>query len=269
MSSFFYRKKVFLKIIMYICYRKIKRFLFMLQKTLGIVLHSLKYNDSSNVVDIYTSVHGRQSFIVSITKSRRAGVKSVLFQPLSILEFDADFRITRSLLRIKDVKSYYPFSSIPYKSDKTAMAIFISEFLYRALQEENENPDLFAYMLNSIQWLDTAERDYANFHLVFLMRLSRFLGLFPNIEKYKEGCFFDLLDAEFINLQPVHKSFLFPGESSAVVTLLRMNYDNMRYFTLNRLQRQRCLEIINEYYRLHIPDFPQLQSLKVLQEIFD
>jgi len=241
----------------------------MLQKTLGIVLHSLKYNDSSNVVDVYTSLHGRLPFLVGISKTRRIRVKSVLFQPLSILEFDADFRPVRSLFRIKDVKSYYPFSSIPYRPEKLAIAIFLSEFLYRALHEENENPELFTYLLNSIQWLDTAEKEYANFHLVFLMRLSRFLGFYPNVENSRKGSYFDLEGAVFSDLQPIHKSFLFPEEASMVTTLLRMNYDNMHLFCLNHSQRIRCLEIINEYYRLHIPNFPQLQSLKVLQEIFD
>lgn len=241
----------------------------MLQKTLGIVLHTVKYSDDSTIVDIYTSMQGRQSFFIHIPKTKRARVKSVLFQPLSILEFDSDFRISKSLRRIKDAKSYYPFSSIPYQPVKTAIALFLSEVLYRALQEECENHELFDYLFYSIQWLDTSEKDFSNFHLVFLMRLSRFLGLYPNVDHYRPGFYFDLEGAEFTGLQPLHSSFLFPDEASVVSTLLRMNYDTMYLFRLNRVQRMRCIEIINEYYRLHIPDFPPLQSLKVLQELFD
>ena len=55
----------------------------MLQKTQGIVLHSLKYKDTSIIVDIYTEVSGRASFLVPVSRSRKAAVKSVLFQPLS------------------------------------------------------------------------------------------------------------------------------------------------------------------------------------------
>ena len=40
----------------------------MLQKTLGIVLHTLKYNDTSLIADIYTETAGRASFIVKIPR---------------------------------------------------------------------------------------------------------------------------------------------------------------------------------------------------------
>lgn len=55
------------------------------------------------------------------------------------------------------------------------MALFLSEFLYRAIREEAENRPLFAYLQHSIIWLDECGDGFANFHLVFLMRLSRFL----------------------------------------------------------------------------------------------
>ena len=57
----------------------------MLQKTVGIVLHTLKYNDTSNIVDIYTRENGRASFLVSVPRSRKSAVKTVLFQPLSMI----------------------------------------------------------------------------------------------------------------------------------------------------------------------------------------
>lgn len=56
------------------------------------------------------------------------------------------------------------------------MALFLSEFLYRAVREEAENRPLFAYLQHSIIWLDECGGGFANFHLVFLMRLSRFWG---------------------------------------------------------------------------------------------
>ena len=45
----------------------------MLQKTLGIVLHTLKYNDTSLIADIYTEVVGRASFIVKIPPFAKGG----------------------------------------------------------------------------------------------------------------------------------------------------------------------------------------------------
>lgn len=241
----------------------------MLQKTIGIVLHTLKYSDTSNIVDIYTELHGRTSFLVPASRSRKSAVKSVLFQPLSIIELEADFRSTSNLYRIKEVKAY-PFHSIPYDPYKSAIALFLAEFLYRAVKEESENHPLFAYLRHSIEWLDACDADFANFHLVFLMRLSRFLGLYPNLEDYSRGDYFDLLNASFTPLKPYkHSFFVNPEESYRITRLMRMNYDTMHLFGMNRADRARCLTIINDYYRLHIPGFQDLKSLDVLQELFD
>ena len=57
----------------------------MLQKTVGIVLHVLKYNDTSNIVEMYTELSGRASFLVTVPRSKKATVKSVLFQPLALI----------------------------------------------------------------------------------------------------------------------------------------------------------------------------------------
>ena len=97
----------------------------MLQKTKGIVLHTLKYNDTSIIVDMYTELAGRTSFLVPVPRSRKAAVKSVLFQPLSFIEFEADYRPNATLYRVKEAKSFYPFTSIPYDPYKSSMALFL------------------------------------------------------------------------------------------------------------------------------------------------
>lgn len=240
----------------------------MLQKYTGVVLHSLKYSDKQNIVHIYTEQEGRMSFLVPVQRSRKSTVRLVLFQPLSIVEFEADVRPKSGLHPIKEAKAWYLFQSLPYDPYKSAIALFIAEFLYRALKEESENRALFGYLVNSIQWLDACDGSFANFHLVFLMRLSRFLGLFPNVEGYTEGAFFDLLNACFVPSQPYHGMFVRPQEAAAIRNLIRMNYDTMHLFSMNRMERNRCLDIISQYYRLHLPDFPELKSLPVLQELF-
>ena len=242
----------------------------MYQKLTGIVLHSLKYNDTSNIVDIYTEQGGRTSFLVKIPRTRKSGVRSVLFQPLALVELEADVRPTSNLHRIREAKSLYPFRSLPYHPYKSSIAMFLAEFLYRALKEEAPNGPLFAYLTHSIRWLDGCEgRPFSNFHLVFLMRLSRFLGLYPNVDDYTSGCYFDMLNACFTPLLPKGGTFLKPDEAARIRLLLRMNYETMHLFAMSRAERNRCLTVINDYYRLHLPDFPVLRSLEVLKELFD
>ncbi len=242
----------------------------MLQKTTGIVLHVLKYNDSSNIVEIYTRETGRASFLVKVPRTRKSPVKAVLFQPLALVEFEAEVKPKSSLSLVKEAKSLHPFSSIPYDPYKSSIALFLAEFLYRAVREEVENRPLFAYLEHSILWLDECRSGYANFHLVFLMRLSRFLGLYPNLDDYHPGDYFDLLNSCFTSSRPkLHSAYVGSEEASRISGLMRMNYETMHLFGMNRTERGRCLHILNEYYRMHLPDFPVLKSLEVLHELFD
>ncbi len=240
----------------------------MLEKTQGVVLRAVKYGDNALVVDIYTSTRGSVSFMVRLPKSHKASVKSVLFRPLSILEIDFEFRQKSALQHIRDVRFGYTYSSLPYHPYKSSIALFLSEFLCRVLKHESDNAPLFTYVVYSLQWLDAAERSFSNFHLVFITRLVRFLGFHPNVEDWREGAYFDMLNACFVSSRPLHHAYLLPDEASLIPLFMRMNYDSMRFFSMNRMERDRYIEVLNAYYRLHVPEFPELKSLDVLKEIF-
>ena len=178
----------------------------MLTKTQAIVLHSLKYGETRLIVDMFTRNYGRLSFIVSIPKSSKARVKKQLFQPLTLLEIEVDVRQKVQLQKLSDVRLAAPFLSIPFDPYKLSISLFVAEFLYYALRSEQRNELLFDYLENSILWLDGQDGHYANFHLVFLMRLSRFLGFYPNLEDYKSGDYFDLRESVFLSSPPVHRN---------------------------------------------------------------
>lgn len=246
---------------MYLC-------VIMIQKLEGVVLCSFKYNDKKNIVHIYTKQGGRMSFLIPAVRSKKSTVNQVLFQPLSLVEFEAEIKPRATLHPIKEAKLWCPFQSVPYDPFKSGIALFLAEFLFRALKEETDNEALYAYLVHSVRWLDSCDCNFANFHLVFLMRLSRFLGLYPYVESYHAGDYFDMLNACFTPTQPFNGAFLPPQEAVHIHNLMRMRFDTMHVFAMNRLERNRCLEVILAYYRLHLPDFPELKSLPVLKELF-
>lgn len=240
----------------------------MLAKTQAIVLRSLKYGEAKMIVDMFTRSHGRLSFIVSIPKSAKSKIKKQFFQPLSLLEIEADVRPKSQLQKLADARLAHPYSSIPFDPHKLAIALFVSEFLYHALRSEQQNAPLFDYVANGVRWLDGQEAHFANFHLVFLMRLSRFLGFYPNIEHYETGEYFDLRESIFVAHPPVHRDFLYPHEAEKIRLLMRMDFPTMHLFRMSHQDRNRLLEVSLAYYRLHLPDFPELRSLSVLQELY-
>lgn len=117
-------------------------------------------------------------------------------------------------------------------------------------------------------WLDSCSEGFSNFHLVFTMRLTRFLGFYPNLEDNVEGAYFDMRAGCFTLLTPLHRDFLKPQDASLIGLMMRMDFSNMHLFKLSRNERNSLLDVIMHYYRLHLPDFQELKSLSVLRELF-
>ena len=220
------------------------------------------------IVDMFTKAHGRLSFMVNIPKSSKARVKKQLFQPLTLLEAEVDVRPKAQLQKLHDVRLASPFTTIPFHPHKLAISLFVAEFLYYALRSEQRNEPLYDYISSSIQWLDSQTDRFANFHLVFLMRLSRFLGFYPNLDDYLPGDYFDLRESIFCATPPLHRDVLHPAEAEKLQLMMRMDYPTMHLFRLSRTDRHRITDVLLQYYKQHLPDFPELKSLAVLQQLW-
>ena len=244
-------------------------FYVMLTKTTAIVLHNIKYGDSKMIVDMFTRAHGRMSFVVSIPKSSKSKLRKQFFQPLSMLSLEYDYRPKVQLQKIRNVALFHPYSSLPFDIDKLTVGMFISEFLYHSLYGEQQNEQMFDYISDSLMWFDSSPSPASNFHLVFMMRLSLFLGFYPNLDDYASGCVFDLRSGSFSSVAPLYSDYLLPDEASQMSLMMRMNYSTMHLFRFTRAQRNRLLDVIVQYYRLHIPGFPEMKSLDVLRNIYD
>ena len=240
----------------------------MLTKTQAVVLHAIRYGETRLIVDMFTRSFGRLAFIVSIPKTPKGKVKKQFFQPLTLLEIETDMRPNMQLQKLNDVRLASPFFSIPFDPDKLAISLFVAEFLYYALRSEQRNEPLYDYLETSILWLDGQQSRFSNFHLVFLLRLTRFLGFYPNLDDYSNGDYFDLRESVFVRNPPVHRDFLHPEEAQKVQLIMRMDFPTMHLFRMSHQERNRLLEISLKYYRLHLPDFPEMKSIEVLKALY-
>ncbi|MDR2918929.1 MAG: DNA repair protein RecO [Tannerella sp.] len=241
----------------------------MLYTTRGIILHTMPYNDKYVIVHAYTEISGRMSYLVARARSRKSKVSHALFMPLSVLEMEVDHSHNRDLQRIKETRISFPLNNIAFHPVKNVIALFTSEVIYRSVRTKEADPKLFGFLHDSIRWLDISEEGVANFHLVFLIHLVRYFGVFPNVDNYHPGYFFDLLNGVFASLPPEHKHYLDETESVIFSRLLRMNYENMAVYSFSRQERTNIIRRVLEYYRLHLSDFPEIKSLSVMQHLFD
>ena len=230
-------------------------------KTEAIVLHSLKYGEGRIIVDIFSREQGRLSLIVSAPRSERSKIKKQYLQPLTLLMLECDVRPQAQLQKVREATLLTPLPSLFSDAKKLSIGLFVSEFLYHALKGEQRNVPLFDYVRSSIEWLDAASGPFANFHLVLLMRMARFLGFYPNMES--EGDYFDLSEGTFGQRRDDRIA------GTTVRQLMRMDYPTMHLFHLSRQERLQILQTLLHYYELHLPAFPELRSLSVLKELYD
>ena len=240
----------------------------MLHKTRGIVLHSFTYNDKYAITQIYTEEFGRVSYLTAKSKGKRTRVPKSLFHALSVLELEVEHKNLRDIQRIKEAKVYLSLSSILSEPVKSTVSIFLAEFISHITKDIQPNKTLFDFICQSIRIFDLAEAGTANFHLVFMIRSSIFLGFFPNAEDYMPDMFFDMQNGVFVRTKPLHPHFLNPDDSRIFLLLLRMNYENMHTFSFSGKQRVDVINRILEYYKLHLSELPEMKSLEVLQDFF-
>ncbi|MCR4853106.1 MAG: DNA repair protein RecO [Prevotella sp.] len=240
----------------------------MLTKTKAIVLRKLKYGERKMIVDMLTESHGRVSVVMAIPSTQRGKLKKQYFQPMTVLDVELDLRPRQELHHLRDVRLDVPFSSIPFDAAKLSITLFLAEFLYYATRGEQLNPQLFAYVEASLRWLDGCSALFANFHLVFMMRLTRFIGFFPFLDDYHDGDVFDLRAGTFVSSAPLHTDFLSVADAARINTIMRMNYESMHLFHMSHNDRNRIVDVVIHYYRLHVPNFPELRSLDVMKELW-
>lgn len=254
-------------IITYFCVRLTTHVMW--QKERGILIGAVRHNDRTSVARIFTETHGMVPFIWFLSKSGKNASRNTLLQPLTNLEFQADYVPTENLHHIKDAKNYLPYRNIPFNAHKSAIVLFLSEFLTHALHDEQNNPGLYRFLTESLQWFDNAsDGTYANFHIAFMIGTARHIGIAPNADEYTPGCILDLRDGCFTSVLPKHTDIITADLSYKLHLLMSSDYDGIKNAPLTGQERVMLLNALNTFYRLHMPVFPALKSIEVLETVF-
>jgi len=238
----------------------------MLSKTQAIVLHSFKYSENSLITCIYTREYGRLSCLIQGVHSKKSKFKSALFQPLTIVDIELQYMQNKDLQSLKDIAIVQPLHSLHSNPYKNAIVLFLGEILYRTLHEGEHGEQLFNYLSHSIELLDTMTEGFSNFHLMFIVHLSKYLGFFPE-NLYSEATpFFNLKTAGFDAIKSAH--CIDQQTSMLFSDILISDYSNIQLLDLTKQNRTKMLQTIIDFYMLHLPGLKDIKSLDVLTTVF-
>jgi DNA repair protein RecO (recombination protein O) len=240
----------------------------MYEKLKGIVLNTIRYSDKHNIVHIYTDGRGLMSFAVPLGKTPASRMRNAMLMPLSLIDLEAAVSSGRELARMREIRRNYPLATLYSDPVKNAIALFISELLTHVIQEPEGNEYLFRYIEQSVQLLEQMPGQVANFHICFLFHLGAHLGIQPNLESYQKDYWFDMTDGVFVRSAVRGHDLLEPQEAQVIHLLSRMTFNNMAVFRFNREERNRMLDLIISYYRLHNAAIGTLRSPDILKQLF-
>jgi DNA repair protein RecO (recombination protein O) len=218
-----------------------------LVKTKGIVFRLTPYGDTSIIVNMFTDLFGLQSYIVNGVRSQSKKSKIALFQPLTLLDLVVYHKENGNIMRIKEVKCYHLYQNLFRQVNKSAISLFLNEVLNKAVKDQSHTTEIFEFISNSLVILDQHPKP-ENFHLIFLLGLSRHLGFAPNQTSEVLG---------------VH--WMDEPEEKLLDQLLRTDY--YTELSLTYAQRQSLLNSLMRFYQTHIDGFGEIKSLQVLQEV--
>ncbi len=236
----------------------------MLLKTKGIVIKQTKFTDSGIIVKIFTEERGIQSFFVRGLHGKRSKSKAAMYQPLTLLDLVVSFSENKSLHNIKEVTVSHAYQTVTESMIKRTLLFFVDELLHKSLKEETQNKKLFDWIHNSLVWLDLADEGVVNFHLIFMMQLTMFLGFYPKNETEEMHTVFDMQEGRFMALRPVHPYYV-TGEVVMLLSKIQgASFEDSAYLGLNNKNRKEVLETLITYYKIHMPTFGDFKSLEVL-----
>jgi DNA repair protein RecO (recombination protein O) len=236
----------------------------MLVKTKAIVISSLKYQEKSLIVKCITYSDGLKSYFVpNAFAAKKSNQKIAYFQPMSILEIEANHKNKGTLEHFKEIKLAHGYQSISNNIIKSTIVMFLSEIIHHSIHEEEKNESLFNFLESALLWLD-AHEEISNFHLILLLELTKFLGIYPDTSEY-ELTYFDTKEGIFslfqgTNCLSEHETFLFKK-------LIDLKFDSDQKVFAG-IERQILLKILLDYYAVHLDGFKKPKSLDVLKEVF-
>ena len=236
----------------------------MLVKTKAVVISSLKFQEKSLIVKCFTLSDGLKSyFIRDAFSSRKGNQKIAYFQPLTIIEIEAVHKNKGTLEQLKEIKINSHFRSIHTNIIKSTIALFLSEMLNHSIREEEKNESLFLFLEHSLQWFDE-HQDVADFHLIFLLEMTKHLGFYPDISDLQYP-FFDTQSGVFVSHQ--NRTTLQEHDSQLFKKLIELSFEaNQKTFHIN--ERQTLLQVLVDYYARHLEGFVKPKSLEVLRTVF-
>ena len=241
----------------------------MLIQTKGLIVRSVKYRETSLILDIYTREVGLRTYVINGVRKKNAKTSASLLQLMNLVELNAYENEQRDINRIREVRSAYLYKEIPFRIQKSAVGQFMLEMVRKSIREKEKNIRLYDFLESSFIYLDETQFSIANYHISFLLGFAAQLGFAPDSNHSEAKPFFDLREGQFVATAPYHRDYLSETESKGLSLFLENDFQDHHSIQLSKEKRARLLERIIDFYRIQTGDMGPIRSMDVFRELFN
>lgn len=237
----------------------------MLKTSEGIIVRTLKYGESSMILDIFSSELGLKSYIIGGVRGTRGKSKAAMIRVLNLVNIVAYEKEGDKLNRIKEIEYNYIYKSIPFDVVKGSIATFLIEICRKAIRASDDYEDIYHYIVKGLIHLDNIEAGLAHFHIQFLIGLAQKLGFQLNNNFDQQHPYFDLSEGNFRSDIFDHR-YTLDAEMSEFLFAYIKNGDPPEGAKSTRVA---LLQHLVTYYKYHISDFGELKSLPIILSLYE
>jgi DNA repair protein RecO (recombination protein O) len=238
----------------------------LIYQTRAIVLRTVKYGETSLIVDMYTEQKGHQTFIINSVRKARAVTPASSLQLLSLVELVAYHQDHRKIHRIKEARLEYPWQSIPFDMRKSAVITCLAEMCSKCITTADPHPELFAFLHDTLIQYDTPGPFDRDFLIRFLVSLTHYLGFGMEMPAGEaEVKYFDLQEGHFVLFKP-HHDYVMTIEDMIELKAIVQSGTGTKADVAHEV-RKRLVDQLILYYQLHVESLREVHSLKILREL--
>ena len=230
-------------------------------KSRAIALSYIKQGESSIIAKIFTEEKGLQSFIVKGVRAKKSKKKLGIFQPLQLLSIIANYLPKNSLQYISEITLEHTQITDGIDMKKNFISIFVAEVISKVLLETEKDKALFKFIWELKISLNSLEKINPNFPLIFLVRLSEYLGFSPSKEEIN-GAYFNMELGGFTNNKQQLNYYIEKDNSTYLRGLLENKDINIPYKNRNQI----LLHLI-KYYKLQHHELKNMTSHLVIESL--
>ena len=230
-----------------------------------IVLSHTRFSDSTIIVQALSRQHGRVSLMV-YGFGGKSRSKLGAFHPMALLDVVYSYKSERDVQKLAEYKPAPNLVNCTADIHKSTLLMFMAEVVSKSIREEAEDDAQFEFIDTSVQILEQMQAGLQFFHLAFMVKLSRIIGFFPNIDGSHQ--YFDLEQGHSTALRPIHRHFVAADVFRHITFFADCQYNNLCDVQMSKQERDFMLETVIQWYQFRIPTMKEVNSYEILHEVF-